>query len=116
MIPNPVRQTLAALLLAVHAAASLCGPGHHGLASGFSAATRDAGPQGDRGDAVAAQADGLCPACDYLATPALPFADPPVLAPGLRVEPAPARPSPGRAGLPLLTLARPRAPPASVPA
>ena len=112
MISTRARQTLAALLLALHATLSLCGPGHHALplvgsiAAGESRSTnRDA-----LADSLSAATDGHCPVCDYLANAvALPTPADPAVA--LRVEPAPETPRAKVAPAPSPRLARPRAPP-----
>jgi hypothetical protein len=106
MMPPLIRRSLLVSALVLHAALSLCGPGHHAF-DGWGSA-----PCESKADAAALHpAEGACPACAYLALPAF-VAEPAVASPS---EPPARAESIARADTPRPAARRgpasPRAPP-----
>ncbi|WP_435018622.1 hypothetical protein TA3x_000604 [Tundrisphaera sp. TA3] len=107
MLPHPARRTLVALLLALQATLSFCGPGHHAGPSVAAGASRDPGEHAPGMDRAT---DPHCPICDYLChVGLLPAERPPALI--HRVETAGFRPDRTPDAAPPPCPSRPRAPP-----
>ncbi len=112
-MPHTNRRFLVALLIALHAALTLCGPGHHGFAAPWSHAPepiKASDPVGTIAESDCRSVDH-CPVCDYLSQSQLPV-ESVRQTPGDRVEMRDRRDYPSHRLIPSHCPSIPRAPPA----
>lgn len=99
-MPYPARHILATLMIALHAAIAVCGPGLHagpGLSHAGQAAGASRAEHGQDQLGVAASPTEHCPLCDYFAQGQLPF---PPAVPRLVLTASPFEPTPPRVEAP----------------
>jgi hypothetical protein len=106
------RRILTTIVLACHAAVSLCGPGHHALGGLLerSASIDGSALQASGSPEIVAHTDKDCPACHFFSLASLPVPITPAMIRSV-VEPAPHRIAPIQAVKPLPVASPPRAPP-----